>query len=58
VADRTSALRERRPGEPLQRRSRSASWRRRHLNPRAIIALIVVLSLLAAEVAAIINPGV
>jgi len=32
-----------------------ARWRRRHLNARAIIAVIVLLGLLAAEVAAVLG---
>lgn len=56
-AHRSEARRSERPGEPIRRRSRLVSWRRRHLNARAIVALIVLVSLLAAEVAAIIAPA-
>jgi hypothetical protein len=54
-ADRSHVRRSGRPGELVRRASRVARWRRRHLNARAIIAVIVLLGLLAAEVAAVLG---
>jgi len=48
----------RRSGRRIGGQSRCARWRRRYLNARAMVALIVLLGLLAAEVAAILNPTV
>jgi len=48
----------RRPGRRIGGQSRCARWRRRYLNARAMVALIVLLGLLAAEAAAILNPTV
>jgi hypothetical protein len=46
----------RKPDRRIGGQSRLARWRRRYLNARAMVALIVLLGLLAAEVAAILNP--
>ena len=42
----------------VRRHSRFTTWCRRHLNTRNVVALIVLLSLLAPEAAAIIDTAI
>jgi hypothetical protein len=46
------------PDAGIRRQSRVATWRRRFLNVRAVVAVVVLLSLIAPGVAAILDAAI